>query len=145
MSSITPAQSESATCWYAVHFVSFTFFGPQSSVARYEIGIPFAVEGLFFFTEAIFVAIYIFGWRRLRPWTHFWTGVPIALAGVFASIIGIRNLFLIAGAVCLAAAGITALLFRADRGRLPAGGSHGTAADPEVEPARQPATPSAVG
>ena len=40
-------------------------------------GVPFAFEGLFFFTEAIFVAIYIFGWRRLKPWTHFWTGVPI--------------------------------------------------------------------
>jgi cytochrome d ubiquinol oxidase subunit I len=49
-------------------------------------GVPFAFEGLFFFTEAIFVAIYIFGWRRLRPWAHFWTGVPIALAGVFGSI-----------------------------------------------------------
>ena len=38
-------------------------------------GIPFAFEGVFFFTEAIFVSIYIFGWRRLKPWTHFWTGV----------------------------------------------------------------------
>ncbi|HEX8930187.1 MAG TPA: cytochrome ubiquinol oxidase subunit I, partial [Actinomycetota bacterium] len=28
-------------------------------------GIPFAVEGIFFFLEAIFVAIYIYGWRRL--------------------------------------------------------------------------------
>ena len=45
-------------------------------------GIPFAVEGLFFFTEAIFIAIYIFGWRRLKPWTHFWTGVPIVIAGI---------------------------------------------------------------
>ena len=44
-------------------------------------GIPFAFEGVFFFTEAIFVSIYIFGWRRLKPWTHFWTGVPIVLAG----------------------------------------------------------------
>jgi cytochrome bd ubiquinol oxidase subunit I len=44
-------------------------------------GIPFAVEGLFFFVEAIFVAIYIYGWNRLRPWTHFWTGVPVVLAG----------------------------------------------------------------
>src|SRR4051795_9023535 len=35
-------------------------------------GIPFAVEGLFFFTEAIFVAIYIYGWNRMRPWPHFW-------------------------------------------------------------------------
>ena len=49
-------------------------------------GVPFAFEGLFFFTEAIFVTIYIFGWRRLKPWTHFWTGVPIVVAGVFGSI-----------------------------------------------------------
>jgi cytochrome d ubiquinol oxidase subunit I len=49
-------------------------------------GVPFAFEGLFFFTEAIFIAIYIFGWRRLKPWTHFWTGVPIVLAGIFGSI-----------------------------------------------------------
>src|SRR3954464_1523334 len=49
-------------------------------------GIPFAFEGLFFFTEAVFVSIYIFGWRRLRPWTHFWTGVPIPIAGVFGAI-----------------------------------------------------------
>jgi cytochrome d ubiquinol oxidase subunit I len=45
-------------------------------------GIPFAIEGLFFFLEAIFVAIYIYGWRRLRPWPHFWTGVPVVLSGV---------------------------------------------------------------
>ena len=44
-------------------------------------GIPFAVEGIFFFLEAIFVAIYIYGWKRLRPWPHFWTGVPVVLAG----------------------------------------------------------------
>jgi cytochrome d ubiquinol oxidase subunit I len=45
-------------------------------------GIPFAVEGLFFFVEAIFIAIYIFGWRRLRPWPHFWTGIPIVICGI---------------------------------------------------------------
>ena len=49
-------------------------------------GIPFAFEGLFFFTEAIFIAIYIFGWRRLKPWAHFWTGVPIVIAGIFGSV-----------------------------------------------------------
>jgi cytochrome bd ubiquinol oxidase subunit I len=48
-------------------------------------GIPFAFEGIFFFTEAVFISIYIFGWRRLRPWAHFWTGVPIVVAGVFGS------------------------------------------------------------
>jgi len=45
-------------------------------------GVPFAIEGLFFFTEAIFIAIYIYGWRRLAPWAHFWTGVPIVIAGL---------------------------------------------------------------
>jgi cytochrome d ubiquinol oxidase subunit I len=48
-------------------------------------GVPFAFEGIFFFLEAIFVAIYIYGWRRLKPWTHFWTGVPIVLAGILGS------------------------------------------------------------
>jgi cytochrome bd ubiquinol oxidase subunit I len=45
-------------------------------------GIPFAVEGIFFFLEAIFIAIYIYGWNKLRPWVHFWTGLPVVLAGV---------------------------------------------------------------
>src|SRR5207249_10183779 len=41
------------------------------------IGLPFAVEGIFFFLEAIFISIYLFGWRRLSPWAHFWTGIPV--------------------------------------------------------------------
>ena len=45
-------------------------------------GILFAIEGIFFFLEAIFIAIYIFGWRHLSPWAHFWTGVPVVVAGV---------------------------------------------------------------
>jgi len=45
-------------------------------------GVLFAVEGIFFFLEAIFVAIYIFGWRRLSPWAHFWAGVPIPICGI---------------------------------------------------------------
>jgi cytochrome d ubiquinol oxidase subunit I len=46
------------------------------------IGVPFALEGVFFFLEAIFISIYIFGWKRLSPWAHFWTGVPIPLIGL---------------------------------------------------------------
>ena len=45
-------------------------------------GILFAIEGIFFFLEAIFVAIYIFGWKRLSPWAHFWSGVPIVICGI---------------------------------------------------------------
>jgi cytochrome bd ubiquinol oxidase subunit I len=52
-------------------------------------GIPFAIEGIAFFLEAILIAIYLYGWRRLRPWTHFWLGLPIpfvALAGTLSII-----------------------------------------------------------
>src|SRR5688572_31756738 len=45
-------------------------------------GIPFAIEGLFFFLEAIFIAIYIYGWKRLPAWPHFLTGVPVVLSGI---------------------------------------------------------------
>ncbi len=46
------------------------------------IGLPFALEGIFFFLEAIFISIYIFGWKRLSPWAHFWSGVPIPIVGL---------------------------------------------------------------
>ena len=45
-------------------------------------GVLFAIEGICFFLEAIFIAIYIFGWKRLSPWTHFWTGVPVVITGL---------------------------------------------------------------
>ena len=45
-------------------------------------GIAFAIEGLFFFTEAIFLAIYIYGWKRLGGWAHFWSGVPMVVTGI---------------------------------------------------------------
>ncbi len=46
------------------------------------IGLPFALEGIFFFLEAILISIYLFGWKRMKPWTHFWFGVPIPLVGL---------------------------------------------------------------
>ena len=46
------------------------------------VGVPFAIEGLGFFTEAIFIGIYLYGWKRMSPWAHFWSGVPIPIAGL---------------------------------------------------------------
>ena len=48
-------------------------------------GIPFAIEGVFFFLEAIFIAIYIYGWDRLSPRAHLLSGIPVALAGSAAT------------------------------------------------------------
>ncbi len=45
-------------------------------------GLPFAIEGIAFFVEAIFVGLYLYGWERLPPKVHVLTGVPIVIAGV---------------------------------------------------------------
>jgi cytochrome d ubiquinol oxidase subunit I len=45
------------------------------------IGLPFAIEAIAFFLEAIFLGLYLYGWDRMRPRTHFAVGVPIAIAG----------------------------------------------------------------
>ena len=56
-------------------------------------GILFAIEGVCFFLEAIFIAIYIFGWNYLAPWTHFWTGVPVVITGLGGafSVVGVNS------------------------------------------------------
>jgi cytochrome d ubiquinol oxidase subunit I len=46
------------------------------------IGLPFAIEGIAFFIEAIFLGIYLFAWARLPPRAHLLSGIPIVLAGV---------------------------------------------------------------
>ena len=50
------------------------------------IGLPFSFEGIFFFLEAIFVGIYLYGWQRLPPWLHWWSGMPIVIAGVLGAL-----------------------------------------------------------
>ena len=49
-------------------------------------GLGFALEGISFFVEAIFIAIYVYGWDRLSPRLHLLSGVPIALAGITGSL-----------------------------------------------------------
>ena len=49
------------------------------------LGLPFGVEGIFFFLEAIFAGIYLWGWRRLSGWAHWWSGVPIAVSGILGA------------------------------------------------------------
>ncbi len=46
------------------------------------LGLPFAVEGLSFFVEAIFMGIYLYGWDRMRPRVHLMMLLPMAAAGI---------------------------------------------------------------
>jgi cytochrome d ubiquinol oxidase subunit I len=50
------------------------------------IGIPFSIEGIFFFLEAISLGVYLYGWRRLPPWGHWWSGVPMVVAGILGAL-----------------------------------------------------------
>ena len=49
------------------------------------IGLPFAMEGIAFFTEAVFLGIYLYGWDRLPPKVHLYTLIPIMVSGLFGT------------------------------------------------------------
>src|SRR5664279_3915277 len=50
------------------------------------IGMPFSLEGFAFFTEAIFIGVYLYGWDRLPPVFHWLSGVLVAISGVCSGI-----------------------------------------------------------
>jgi len=91
-----PAALLLARRWSTVMAVTFAVGAVTGTVLSFEMGllwpvlmgrfggafgIPFAVEGLFFFLEAIFIAIYIYGWRHLSPRVHLLSGLPVAISG----------------------------------------------------------------
>lgn len=45
------------------------------------IGLGFALEGFAFFTEAIFLGIFIYGWDRVPPRAHWLAGLVVAISG----------------------------------------------------------------
>jgi cytochrome d ubiquinol oxidase subunit I len=92
-----PVALELAQRWSKVAAVTIAVGAVTGTVLSFEFGLlwpeftgrfgevfgtAFAIEGIFFFTEAIFMAIYIYGWKRLSGWAHFWTGVPVVIAGL---------------------------------------------------------------
>ena len=50
------------------------------------IGMPFSLEGFAFFTEAIFLGIYLYGWDRIPPVVHWIAGMIVALSGLLSGI-----------------------------------------------------------
>ena len=50
------------------------------------IGMPFSLEGFAFFTEAIFLGIYLYGWDRVPPRAHLAAGVLVAVSGALSGI-----------------------------------------------------------
>jgi len=48
------------------------------------IGMPFSLEGFAFFTEAIFLGIYLYAWKRIPPRAHLAAGVVVAVSGALS-------------------------------------------------------------
>src|SRR5688500_12845226 len=48
------------------------------------IGMPFSLEGFAFFTEAIFLGIYLYGWTRISPRAHLWSGILVAVCAALS-------------------------------------------------------------
>jgi cytochrome d ubiquinol oxidase subunit I len=87
--------------WSVVMAVQFAVGAVTGTILSFEFGIlwpkmlgrfgaafglGFAIEGIAFFLEAIFIGIYLYGWRRLPPRLHFLMGlvlIPAGLLGAF--------------------------------------------------------------
>ncbi|MFN8481162.1 MAG: cytochrome ubiquinol oxidase subunit I [Kouleothrix sp.] len=50
------------------------------------IGMPFSLEGFAFFTEAIFLGIYLYGWKRVPPRMHLFAGIMTAISGAISGV-----------------------------------------------------------
>lgn len=50
------------------------------------IGMPFSLEGFAFFTEAIFLGIYLYGWDRISKRAHLASGALVAASGVLSGV-----------------------------------------------------------
>jgi cytochrome bd ubiquinol oxidase subunit I len=51
------------------------------------IGMPFSLEGLAFFLEAISLGVYLYGWDRVPPRVHLWSGVVVAVSGALSGVL----------------------------------------------------------
>src|SRR5438309_8498120 len=48
------------------------------------IGMPFSLEGFAFFTEAIFLGVYLYGWYRISARPHLFAGLVVAISGALS-------------------------------------------------------------
>jgi cytochrome d ubiquinol oxidase subunit I len=95
-----PAYKALAKRWSKVALVIFAVGVVTGTILSFEFGllwpnfmatfggvfgVAFGLEGISFFVEAIFIAIYVYGWDRLSRRAHFLVGVPVVLSGFAGS------------------------------------------------------------
>ncbi|GAA3222949.1 cytochrome ubiquinol oxidase subunit I [Actinocorallia longicatena] len=95
-----PAYRELARTWMKAAGVLFAVGAVSGTVLSFEMGTlwpgfmetygevfgaAFAMEGIAFFIEAIFMGIYLYGWDRLPPRVHLLTGIPVVVSGLLSA------------------------------------------------------------
>lgn len=50
------------------------------------IGMPFSWEGTAFFLEAIAIGLFLYGWKRMKPWVHWTAGLMVGVTGFISGI-----------------------------------------------------------
>ena len=91
---ITRAWSKGLAVFFAVGAVSGTvisfelglLFPKFMEMAGPLVGMPFSLEGFAFFTEAIFLGIYLYGWDRVPRWAHFGAAAIVAVSGAASAL-----------------------------------------------------------
>jgi cytochrome d ubiquinol oxidase subunit I len=91
---LTRAWSKGLAVFFAVGAVSGTvlsfelglLFPRFMEVAGPLVGMPFSLEGFAFFTEAIFLGIYLYGWDRVPRAAHFGSAVVVAVSGAASAL-----------------------------------------------------------
>src|SRR5213594_1472491 len=79
---------------FSSSFFLFFFFNDTATTEIYTSvhtlslhdALPFSLEGFAFFTEAIFLGIYLYGWDRIPPVGHWLAGIVVAVSGMLSGV-----------------------------------------------------------
>jgi cytochrome bd ubiquinol oxidase subunit I len=92
---ITQAWSKGVAIFFATGAVSGTVLSFELGLLWPEFmkhagpifGMPFSLEGTAFFIEAIALGFFLYGWGRINPWFHWFTGVIVGISGLASGIL----------------------------------------------------------
>lgn len=92
---ITIAWSKGVAIFFATGAVSGTMLSFELGLlwpgfmkhAGPIFGMPFSLEGVAFFIEAIALGFFLYGWNKLNTWFHWVTGVVVGISGIASGIL----------------------------------------------------------
>jgi len=92
---VTQAWSKGVAIFFATGAVSGTILSFELGLlwpkfmehAGPIFGMPFSLEGVAFFIEAIALGFFLYGWNKFNKWFHWCTGVLVGISGIASGIL----------------------------------------------------------